>query len=134
MSNENEKKEWELKYNVEEKRNYNLMTLDSALLNGSAVGIGILVYMYDKFCGSLFNATLGLFVVSLMCHLVSFKMAVISQNYYLLFIDKSNVRDKLKYFDICNKAYSVNVFLDYVALCSFVTACIAFVAMFWIGL
>jgi hypothetical protein len=127
---------------VENDRAYNLETLDSSLLRYSAVGAGLLpcIYkcMYDQFHGSFFNIyfVLGIsfLVASMLCQLLSFEIAVISQNYYLLFFCESDRESKLKAFRRFEIFHYISIFLRYVILCSFALGCIFGVVMLWGGL
>jgi hypothetical protein len=127
---------------VEKDRAYNLETLDSSLLKYSAAGIGLFscIYgcMYDKFCSSFLNMcfVLGIsfLLASMLCQLFSFKVAAISQDYYLLFWEKTDTQEKLKAFHRLKIFRYINAFLNWSVFCSFTLACISLVVMFWMGL
>jgi hypothetical protein len=128
-------KQKEQKYieEVERDRDYNLETLDSSLLKYSAAGTGLFVCLHDKFCGSSLNiyfATgLGLFLISMICQLFSYKTAADSQDYCLLFWEEYDKQDKLRAFERYRKLRYINILLQYVTLYSFSFACIAFFVM-----
>lgn len=133
MSNENEKKEWKYKDNVEKGKIYNIEGLDSSILKYSAAGIGLFTCMYDKFCSSSLNiyfaAGMVFFVISLICQLFSYKAGIVSHDYCLLDWEESDPEYKLKAFNRYDKAHRINVFLNYITLFSFSFACMSFLMM-----
>jgi hypothetical protein len=137
-----DEKQQEIIDEVKKDRAYNLETLDLSLLKYSATGVGLFSCIYgcifDKICSSLVTTcsvlVIGFLCASVACQLLSFRIAIVSQNCYLLFFYESDREEKLEAVRRFKIFHCINTFLGDAALCSFILACISLVVTFWGGL